>query len=168
MLLGFAFPYARNKKPMLFSEIEDAVLAGKTDLGVIIHENRFTYQQKGLHKVMDLGEYWESKMKMPIPLGGIAVKRNIDAAIQEKIDNLIRKSLEYAFTNYPLITDYVKQHSQTMSEDVMRQHIELYVNNYSIDLGVEGKNAISVLYKTFHQLNLSGNYRLSERELFLS
>jgi len=168
MLLGFAFPYARNKKPMLFSEIEDAVLAGKTDLGVIIHENRFTYQQKGLHKVMDLGEYWESKMKMPIPLGGIAVKRNIDAAIQEKIDSLIRKSLEYAFTNYPLITDYVKQHSQTMSEDVLRQHIELYVNNYSIDLGVEGKNAISVLYKTFHQLNLSGNYRLSERELFLS
>ena len=153
---------------MLFSEIEDAVLAGKTDLGVIIHENRFTYQQKGLHKVMDLGEYWESKMKMPIPLGGIAVKRNIGAGIQEKIDSLIRKSLEYAFTNYPLITDYVKQHSQTMSEDVMRQHIELYVNNYSIDLGVEGKNAISVLYKTFHQLNLSGNYRLSERELFLS
>ncbi|TMI64799.1 MAG: 1,4-dihydroxy-6-naphthoate synthase [Bacteroidetes bacterium] len=168
MLLGFAFPYARNKKPMLFSEIEDAVLAGKADLGVIIHENRFTYQQKGLHKVMDLGEYWEDKMKMPIPLGGIAVQRNIDAEIQKKIDDLIRKSLEYAFTNYPLITDYVKKHSQTMSEDVMRQHIELYVNNYSVDLGVEGKKAISVLYKTFHQLNLSGNLRLSERELFLS
>ena len=168
MLLGFAFPYARNKKPMLFSEIEDAILAGKTDLGVIIHENRFTYQQKGLHKVMDLGEYWENKMKMPIPLGGIAVKRNIDAEIQKKIDNLIRKSLEYAFTNYPLITDYVKKHSQTMSEDVMRQHIELYVNDYSVDLGDEGKKAISVLYKTFHQLNLSSNFRLSERELFLS
>jgi len=168
MLLGFSIPYARDKKPMLFSEIEDAILAGKTDLGVIIHENRFTYQQKGLHKVMDLGEYWEDKMKMPIPLGGIAVKRNIDAEIQKKIDTLIRNSLEYAFTNYPLITDYVKKHSQTMSEDVMRQHIELYVNNYSVDLGVEGKKAISVLYKTFHQLNLSGNLRLSERELFLS
>ena len=151
----------------MFSEIEDAVLAGKTDLGVIIHENRFTYEQKGLFKVMDLGEYWEDKMKMPIPLGGIAVQRNIDTAIQKKIDGLVRKSLEYAFANYPLITDYVKQHSQTMSEDVMRQHIELYVNNYSIDLGEEGKKAISVLYKTFQQLNSPSHYRISERELFL-
>ena len=166
MLLSFAFPDARIKKPMLFSEIEDAVLAGKADLGVIIHENRFTYQQKGLHKVMDLGEYWENKMKTPIPLGGIAVQRNMDTAIQKKIDSLIRKSLEYAFENYPLVTDYVKEHSQTMSEDVMRQHIELYVNNYSIDLGVDGKKAISVLYKTFQQLNSPSNYNISERELF--
>ena len=165
MLLGFAFPYARNKKPMLFSEIEDAVLAGKADLGVIIHENRFTYQQKGLHKVMDLGEYWENKMNMPIPLGGIAVQRNIDAVIQKKIDDLIRKSLEYAFSNYPLITDYVKKHSQTMSEDVMRQHIDLYVNNYSIDLGDEGKKAIMALHEVFQKMN--GNKFATENSLFL-
>ena len=94
--------------------------------------------------------------------------RSIDKPMALLTNSLIRKSLEFALKNYPVIPDYVKQHSQTMSEDVMRQHIELYVNNYSIDLGVEGKNAISVLYKTFHQLNLSGNYRLSERELFLS
>src|SRR5436189_3533278 len=113
---------------------------------------------------MDLGEYWEDKMKMPIPIGGIAVQRNIDAEIQKKIDDLIRKSLEYAFTNYPLITDYVKKHSQTMSEDVMRQHIELYVNDYSLDLGTGGKSAIETLYRVYLS---SGNYNRYPGELFL-
>jgi 1,4-dihydroxy-6-naphthoate synthase len=142
LLLSFAFPGAVRKLPMIFSAIEDAVLAGKTDLGVIIHENRFTYQQKGLHKVIDLGEYWEQKMKLPIPLGGIAVKKTIDTLTSLKVDKLIRKSIEYSFARYPIISNYVKQHSQTMSEEVMRQHIDLYVNDYSIDLGEKGKNAI--------------------------
>ena len=140
---------------MRFDKIEDFILndsqslppGGGGGLGVIIHENRFTYQQKGLHKVTDLGEYWEEKMKVPIPLGGIAIKRSIDKAISLKIDRLIRKSIEFAFGNYPLITEYVKQHSQEMSEEVMRQHIELYVNNFSIDLGNDGKQAIETLYK---------------------
>src|SRR5437667_8310030 len=108
---------------MLFSKIEESVLNGDVDLGVIIHENRFTYQLKGLKKVIDLGEYWEEKMKLPIPLGGIAVKRTVDKLTSLKVDRLIRKSLDFAFENYPLITGYVKQHSQEMSEDVMRQHI---------------------------------------------
>ena len=142
LLLGFAFPKAANKVPMLFSEIEDAVCSEKTTLGLIIHENRFTYQKKGLHKVLDLGEYWEQKMNGPIPLGGIAMKRTVDRLINLKVDRLIRRSLEYAFANYPLITGYVKQHSQAMSEEVMRQHIDLYVNNFSLDLGEDGKNAI--------------------------
>jgi 1,4-dihydroxy-6-naphthoate synthase len=150
MLLAFAFPDAKNKIPMLFSEIEDTVLSGKTDLGVIIHENRFTYQQKGLHKVLDLGEYWEEKMKVPIPLGGIAAKKTIEKSVCLKVHELIKKSIEYSFTNYPAISDYVKQHSQTMSEDVMRQHIELYVNSFSADLGDEGEKAIRTLYKTFN------------------
>ncbi|HET6766644.1 MAG TPA: 1,4-dihydroxy-6-naphthoate synthase [Chitinophagaceae bacterium] len=147
LLFSFAYPAANNKVFMRFDKIEDAVLSGKTDLGVIIHENRFTYQQKGLHKVKDLGEYWEEKMNSPIPLGGIAIKRSIDKAISLQVDKLIRKSIEFAFSNYPLIADYVKQHSQEMSEEVMRQHIELYVNNFSIDLGKEGKKAIETLYK---------------------
>ena len=168
MLLGYAFPGPMNKTAMLFSEIEDAVLNNKTDLGVIIHENRFTYQQKGLHKVIDLGECWEEKMNIPIPLGGIAAKKEIEKSVCLKIDKLIKESIEYSFANYPEISDYIKQHSQTMSEDVMRQHIELYVNNYSIDLGSEGKKAITVLHETFRQLNSSGNYHISERELFLS
>ena len=153
LLLSFAFPTATNKIPMIFSAIEDAVLTGKTDFGVIIHENRFTYQQKGLHKVMDLGENWEEKMKMPIPLGGIAISQSIKRATALKVNELIRKSLEYAFSNYPLITNYVKQQSQEMNEEVMRQHIDLYVNNYSIDLGVEGKKSINTLFNVFKKIN---------------
>jgi 1,4-dihydroxy-6-naphthoate synthase len=153
---------------MIFSAIEDALLNGDTDLGVIIHENRFTYQQKGLHKVLDLGEYWEQKMNVPIPLGGIAIKRAVDKAVSITVDKLIRNSLEYAFTWYPLITDYVKQHSQSMSEDVMRQHIDLYVNDYSLDLGKEGKHAIGELQKVFSRQQPTAKTSLSSTELFLS
>jgi len=165
LLFSFAYPAALNKKFMIFSAIEDAVLNGETELGVIIHENRFTYQQRGLHKVMDLGEYWEQKMKVPIPLGGIAIKRSIDKSISLQVDNLIRKSLEYAFKNYPLVTDYVKQHSQTMSEDVMRKHIDLYVNNYSLDLGSDGRHAIIELQKVFDRQQTGNTF--SSSQLFL-
>jgi 1,4-dihydroxy-6-naphthoate synthase len=153
LLFSFAYPEASNKKFIVFSAIEDAVLNSDTDLGVIIHENRFTHQQKGLHNVMDLGEHWEQKMNAPVPLGGIAVKRSVDRLISLQVDRLIRKSLEYAFANYPAISDYVKQHSQTMSENVMRQHIDLYVNNYSVDLGDEGKKAIEALHQVFLSVN---------------
>src|SRR5205085_5263356 len=140
---------------------------GDADLGVIIHENRFTYQQKGLHKVLDLGDYWEEKMKLPIPLGGIAIKRNMNHSLAEKVDRLIRKSLDYAFENYPLLTDFVKENSQEMSEDVMRRHIDLYVNNYSLDFGSEGKKAIETLYTVFQELNTGKSSNLSS-QLFLS
>lgn len=153
LLFSFAYPDATQKQFMLFSAIEDAVVNAQTDLGVIIHENRFTYRQKGLYKVTDLGEYWEQQMHIPIPLGGIAIKRNIDRKIALQVDQLIRKSLDYAFENYPFITDYVKQHSQAMQEEVMRQHIDLYVNNYSLDLGEEGKKAIEVLAGVFAKNN---------------
>ena len=148
---------------MVFSSIEDAVLSGKTDLGVIIHENRFTYQQKGLYKVKDLGEYWEQKMKAPIPLGAIAIKRR-SGVVAEKVNSLIKQSLEYAYSNYPFITDYVKQHSQEMSEDVMRQHIDLYVNNYSLDLGADGRQAIETLHDVY---KLSGKKAVAAHSLFL-
>jgi len=163
LLFSFAYPNATNKEFMVFSSIEDAVLRGKTDLGVIIHENRFTYQQKGLFKVRDLGEYWEEKMNAPIPLGGIASKKESGVAAR-RIDSLIKQSLEYAFSNYPLITDYVKQHSQEMSEEVMRQHIDLYVNNYSLDLGVEGRQAIATLYDVY---NRASNNTVATHSLFL-
>ena len=167
LLFSFAYPAAKNRKYMRFSAIEESVLNEQTELGVIIHENRFTYQQKGLNKVTDLGEYWEEKMHVPIPLGGIAVKRSLDKETSIKIDQLIRKSIEFAFANYPLITDYVKQHSQEMSEEVMRQHIELYVNNFSIDLGNDGKKAIEALYKVAAtQLPVSAVQ--SSSDLFLS
>ena len=168
LLFSFAYPEAKNRKYMIFSAIENAVLTEETDLGVIIHENRFTYQQKGLHKVTDLGEYWEEKMNAPIPLGGIAIKRSIDRSTSLQIDKLIRKSIEFAFSNYPMITDYVKEHSQEMSESVMRQHIDLYVNDFSIDLGTDGKKAIETLYDTYlKSLSLSNSARSQSESLFL-
>ncbi len=153
LLFSLAFPEAKNKQFLVFNEIENAVLNGKVDVGVIIHENRFTYQDKGLVKLMDLGEYWEEKLQVPIPLGGIIAKRNIDKKIQLQVDKLIRKSVEFAFSNYPELTDYTRKHSQEMSEAVMRQHIDLYVNNYSIDLGEEGKKAVMTLLEVYQKMH---------------
>ncbi len=148
-LLNYAFPTAKEKKAYLFSSIEDAVLNGEVDMGVIIHENRFTYQQRGLVKVLDLGEYWEVKTGSAIPLGCIGVKRSMDIDVQKKIERLIRTSLEMAQAAYPHISEYVRAHAQAMDELVMRQHIDLYVNDHSIDLGDEGVAAINVLYQTY-------------------
>jgi 1,4-dihydroxy-6-naphthoate synthase len=154
-LLSFAFPMAKNKIPVLFSEIEDAVLMEKFDLGVIIHENRFTHHQKGLIKICDLGEVWEERQKAPIPLACIAARNTLNDELRNKISNLIKKSVEYAFARYPQITSYTKEHAQAMDENVMRQHIELYVNNYSIDLGEDGKKAIDQLRQVYNNLLIS-------------
>ena len=153
LLFSLAYPEAKDKTFLLFSAIEEALVNKEVDLGVIIHENRFTYQQKGLYKVRDLGKYWEEKMELPLPLGGIAINQSIKRSVALKVNELIRKSLEFAFKNYPIITDYVKQHSQAMNEEVMRQHIDLYVNNYSLDLGEDGKLAIETLHQVFLELN---------------
>ena len=158
MLFSYAFPQAKNKRFLVFNQIEEAVLSGKADAGVIIHESRFTYGDKGLTKLIDLGEYWEKETGAPIPLGGIIVKNEIDKAVQQKIDRLIRNSLEYSFQNYPQISSYISSHSQEMSEEVMRKHIDLYVNNFSIDLGKEGKEAVHTLldvYATMHNSSYS-------------
>jgi 1,4-dihydroxy-6-naphthoate synthase len=152
-LLSFAFPNVKNKVPMLFSKIEDAVLNAEVDLGVIIHENRFTYQQKGLHKIVDLGEVWETQQRAPIPLGCIAIKKEIQQETQQKINALLYKSLDHSFKSYPAVSDYVKQHALEMKEDVMRKHIELYVNNYSLSLGEEGKKAVEQLYEVYLKQN---------------
>lgn len=148
-LLSYAVPQAQHRIPTLFSNIENAVLNGEVDLGVIIHENRFTYAQKGLVKILDLGEVWEAKEGVPIPLGCIAAKRTLPPDVRTIIDNLIRSSLTHSFAGYPAISDYTKQHAQEMDEAVMRQHIELYVNNYSMDLGDGGKKAITQLYEVY-------------------
>ena len=105
--------------------------------------------------MMDLGNYWEQQTQTPIPLGGIVMKRSYDTALQKKVDAVIRKSVEYAFSYYPVMADYVKQHSQEMEEEVMRQHIDLYVNNYSIDLGDAGKKAVVKMLDVYQQINQS-------------
>jgi 1,4-dihydroxy-6-naphthoate synthase len=146
-LLGIAYPQLRDKKEMIFSEIEDALLNEEIDLGLIIHENRFTYQDKGLHQIIDLGSYWEELTGCAIPLGGIVVNRNLDLEIQQKVNRLVKKSVEFAFDNPKSGIDFIRKHAQEMDEAVMYKHIELYVNKYSIDLGEEGKKAIDTLFE---------------------
>lgn len=153
LLFSMAFPKAQHKKFLVFHEIESAVLNGEVEAGVIIHENRFTYQDKGLVKLMDLGANWEEQLNCPIPLGGIIMQNKFDRPTQLKVESLIRKSVEYAFAHYPLITDYVRANAQEMSEAVMRQHIDLYVNNFSIDLGAEGRKAVNTLLDVYQKMH---------------
>jgi 1,4-dihydroxy-6-naphthoate synthase len=149
LLFSLAFPDAIHKKFMLFSNIESAVLNGTVDCGVIIHENRFTYMNRGLKKLMDLGEFWEEKTNAPIPLGGIVMRKDFESGIIQQVDELIRKSVSYAQHNYPALPEYVKQHSQEMEESVMRQHIDLYVNDYSLGLGDRGRKAVNTLVEVY-------------------
>ena len=141
-LFKMFYPELNDIREIIFSDIERAVLEDEVDAGVIIHENRFTYQLKGLKKVSDLGELWENKTGQPIPLGGIAIKRDLDDAIKRNVNALIRKSVEFAFANPEESFEYVAKHAQEMSEEVRKKHIQLYVNNFSIDIGEIGKNAI--------------------------
>ena len=153
MLFSTAFPHATKKQFMLFSDIEQAVLDGVVDAGVIIHENRFTYQEIGLHQWVDLGAFWEEKTLAPIPLGGIIMRREFDNELKFQVQSMIRDSAAYALDRYPAISAYVKQHAQTMQESVMRQHIDLYVNDFSLDLGEAGASAIKTLFSTYNHLH---------------
>lgn len=153
-LLSLAFPNATKKQVMLFSDIEEAVLLEKVDAGLLIHENRFTYEQKGLEKIMDLGEYWESLIHAPIPLGGIVVKKSLDVKLQKTVDSLIKQSVQYAFANPESSMPYVREHAQEMDEEVMKKHIALYVNDFSVDLGIIGKNAIQLLFDKAFEVKL--------------
>ncbi len=164
-LLSLAFPDAENKIVMLFSDIENSVLDGIADAGLIIHENRFTYEQKGLQKIIDLGEYWETLTKLPIPLGGIVIKRSFPDEMKQKVNRVIRKSVEYAFANPESSLSFVKAHAQEMSEEIMYKHINLYVNNYSVDLGEEGKRAIKLLFGKAQELGVINKI---EEEIFIS
>ena len=146
-LLGIAYPELQHKQELVFSEIETALLEDQIDLGLIIHENRFTYQDKGLTKIVDLGDYWEKLTGCAIPLGGIVINRNLDREVQLKVNRLIRESVEYAFAHPKSSIGFIREHAQAMDEAVMYKHIELYVNKYSINLGAEGRNAVDNLFK---------------------
>ncbi|WMX13533.1 MULTISPECIES: menaquinone biosynthesis family protein [unclassified Aureispira] len=153
-LLSLAFPQAKNKQETLFSNIEQQVINGQVDAGLIIHENRFTYQDKGLVKLVDLGEWWEQTTQLPIPLGGIVVQRQLPLKLQQKINRVLRRSIEYAFQHPTKSEPYIRQHAQEMDLNVIRQHIDLYVNDFSIDLGSKGKAAIEYLFDTAVQVGL--------------
>lgn len=147
LLLSLALPEATQKTAMLFSDIEQSVLDGKYDAGLIIHESRFTYAQKGLVKLIDLGDWWENEMHTAIPLGGIVAKRSLGSDVIATIDAVIKDSIAYAWANYPTLPAFVTTNAQEMEEDVMRQHINLYVNDYTTDLGADGRNAIQTMFR---------------------
>lgn len=163
-LLGLAFPEAENKIEMKFSDIEPALLNNRIDLGVIIHENRFTYEDKGLLKVLDLGEYWEKLTACPIPLGGIMVRRNLPDHIRQKVNRIIQRSVMFAIKNPLSGLDFIRSHAQEMSTEVMYKHIELYVNKYSVDLGDEGRKAVNIF---FEEASKKGIIPDTKQNLFL-
>lgn len=163
-LLNTAFPEALHKKEMVFSAIEQAVLTEIVDAGVIIHENRFTYQDKGLLKLLDLGEYWEKTTGLPIPLGGIAVRRSLPLDLKQKINRVMRESVLYALSHPSEVSDFIKMNAQEMDEDVIQQHINLYVNSYSVDLGEKGKQAV---YRMFESSFEHKKILLNTSQLFI-
>lgn len=163
-LLSIAYPKMVKKVSMVFSEIEEAVLSGKVDAGLLIHENRFTYEQKGLVKIRDLGEFWEEMIHAPIPLGGIAAKRNFDMALLQKINRVIRASVEQAFKDPEGTMAYVKAHAQEMDEEVMKKHIALYVNSFSVDLGEQGEKAVRLMFGKAEELGL---FSFGKRKILL-
>ncbi len=157
LLFSMAYPRIKHKVFVPFHAIEDMVLNGQVDAGVIIHENRFTYHQKGLHKVADLGDLWEANTGCPIPLGGILARRDFDPTLTLSINRVIRRSLEYAHQNSSSLPSFVTENAKEMSQEVMRNHIELYVNDFSLSLGDKGKAAVVQLIKaslTIHQTSV--------------
>ena len=154
LLLQIALPDAIDTMEYLFSDIEDAVLSGEVDAGLIIHENRFTYERKGLKKIADLGEFWESETGMPIPLGGIAVRRTLSPEVAMAADRVLARSIEYAFTNPSSSFEFVRKYAVSMVKEVMESHIKLYVNDYTRNLGERGKAAVEKLYNEAYQKGL--------------
>lgn len=147
LLLDYAFPGIHNKIEMQFSSIEQAVLEGSADVGLIIHESRFTYHEKGLIKIEDLGEFWQNRTGCPIPLGGIIIKKNLPSEIKIKFSEALKKSVSFAFENPDISADFVKKHAQEMDDEVIKKHIALYVNEFSLDLGIIGRKAINMLFE---------------------
>ena len=154
LLMMIAFPGITNKEEMLFSEIENAVLDGRADAGLVIHESRFTYEKKGLLKIIDLGEYWETLTHAPIPLGGIIAKRNLGEETLRKIDRILKRSVQFVFDHPESGYNFVKENAQEMDDEVIRKHIDLYVTKYTIDIGKDGKNAVRKLFKKVKEIGL--------------
>lgn len=163
-LLSLAYPKATDKIETLFSDIENAVLKGETVAGLIIHENRFTYQSRGLHKIVDLGEFWEGTTGMPIPLGGIAVRRDLPLEVQQTVNRVMARSVAYAMEHPQASAAYVRCHAQEMDEAVMQAHIDLYVNHFTLQLGDKGRAAVENLFAMAEQ---KGLIRMPQIPLFV-
>ena len=152
LLLKIFFPQIRNKQEMLFSEISDAVVNNKVDAGLIIHEDRFIYEQKKLIKILDLGEMWGAKYNLPLPLGGIFVKRSLPKKLILELNKLIHDSIIYGLSCKGDYMDFVKKYSSSLSEKTINSHINLYVNEYTLSLNDECKKAVNLLCEKAIQL----------------
>lgn len=144
-LVGRLFPQIEYREPMLFSKIAEAVERGDADGGVLIHEGRFVYERRNLELVADLGVEWERQTDLPLPLGGIVIKRELGDDMRNRVERVLRRSIEYAFDNPLLSRDYIKAHAQEMEDDVIEKHIALFVNDFSLSLGEQGRRAITFL-----------------------
>jgi len=164
LLFSVFYPDAKNKTPMLFSKIEGEVLSGNYDCGLLIHEGRFTYKDRGLVKIVDFGEQWEQVMHRPIPLGTIIARRDIGIDTAQKVSRIIRRSIEYAYAHTDEAMPYIRQYARELSDEVIKSHIGLYVNEFSVDLGKEGKDAITFLYQKAKEV---GMIEEMPKEMFL-
>lgn len=153
-LFKMAYPEAKNTRTIVFSDIENAILNEEVDAGVIIHENRFTYMDKGLIQIKDLGAYWEEKTGLPIPLGGIFVRRDLSLDLKLAIEQAIGESVRFGWAHPEASTDFIRCHAQEMAPDVIRQHIQLYVNAFTEDLGQRGREAVTGMYGQASDLHL--------------
>ncbi|HSB94148.1 MAG TPA: 1,4-dihydroxy-6-naphthoate synthase [Flavitalea sp.] len=161
VLFSLAYPEANHKVFLRYDKIEEFVLSTEEDsgdpskykLGVIIHENRFTYEQKGLTKLADLGDIWEKQTGFPIPLGCIVIRRNIDDHTKNRIQELIKESIQYAWKEYPRLGDFITSNAREMEEKVMRQHIDLYVNAFTDEVGEEGQAAVEKFIQVHSSIN---------------
>lgn len=154
LLLSYFAPGLENRAEMLFHEVMPAVQQGKADAGLIIHENRFTYPDYGLHCVQDLGEYWETKTGLPIPLGAICAHKRLGEETIAKIDRVLRRSVEHAFAHPEESKAFVKAHAQELSAEVTQAHIALYVNDFSVDMGEKGREAVDKILEVGRGMGL--------------
>jgi 1,4-dihydroxy-6-naphthoate synthase len=166
LLLQIFDPELKRKvKIMPFNSIIGSVKEGEADAGLIIHESRFTFQKAGLKKVIDLGEWWEKETGHPVPLGGILGRRGLGADLLRRVEILLRKSVEYAFAHRGESVAYIKQHAQELEDEVINRHINLYVNNYSLDMGDSGERAVKELFRMAER---RGIMKSSNKSLFIS
>jgi 1,4-dihydroxy-6-naphthoate synthase len=146
LLFSIAWPDAKNKTEYIFSDIPNVLIRGEADAGLIIHETRFTYAKLGLTRIADLGEFWEKLTGMPIPLGAIVIKRDIPLEIALKVNNIIRKSLEYAYKDSFASYQFISENANDMDSTVMNNHIKLFVNEYTLNLGTRGREAVNEMF----------------------
>jgi 1,4-dihydroxy-6-naphthoate synthase len=147
LLFSLAWPEAVNKTEYLFSDIVDVLLKGEADAGLIIHETRFSYRKKGLTMVADMGKYWEELTKLPVPLGLVAINRRIPPDTALAVNRIIKRSLDYAYRDPVMSFDFIRSNAREIKKSILEDHIKLYVNNYSLNLGPEGKNAIKEMFR---------------------